>query len=889
MKANKTQDLHLHCINISKLAVKILKKINVKQDLKINDFISYKDLEKICFFAALFHDFGKTDYAFQMYLNLKANQDTSNGVHVDLSEEKSFECSPRHNEISFYLLKEMGFNFFKNKNLNKIIQNISLWHHAQPSRKNEINSYKISQYLKKYRKENIKNIQEFLTKVMPYIESSGYSISYDEEVNNIFEPDDYNLSAYKMFYSQKGMMESVDIDSCLEDVNYEAITSLIKTVVISADRLVSSSKEKYTNGNALYSDFLKTFNKTDITKKINIMEKTFFPDSKRSKDQKKAVTKLTDVNRKGNIPVLSGAAGSGKTKIFLQYCARNFAQKIFIIAPRMIICEELFYEIKDKYLPNAKIEIITSNLNEYYNGETKEYGKSNNDEPEIVITTIDQIIKSITTHKNVDKILELAQNFVIFDEYHEYFKMSGFDLLFSELIKINSYFKKSNILLTSATPNNVFLETMLGLKTHGINNSIVKFETFNKKDFKIKYDFYKNDELKSNIGVLYDLRKNNNLDDIIFKELDKETKTIVVSNTATKAQLSYLLNCEDENSLLAHSKFSKNIKESNFKKIKESFGTIEPSKNNILRAGPIVQSSLNITSGRLITEITNPEETLQRLGRLNRFGDDVLGEFIISVPEKTLNPIESIKKSEIYAFLGRKYEKESVHAWINYLMKSIENNSNFKLADFYKVYDAFYKNGDHISIIKNELSKSILQSCKNISRNIFNPTENLLGEKSGRQKKNNLRGESIQVRMSSYMFSNKKVRNMSYYIDDISIAINDLLLNNNNSKHIYDSIQNIKKIDKDTKFPKNMNEKQFMAMAKSGKQSIYVSYTNDDLKIIEKEQDEDSIIYVKTEKEDVGYMKSKKVFLEFDNNEIKDEEKENIDDQENFDDETKED
>lgn len=868
MKANKLQELTKHCAAVAILAEKIFLHSSIlKDNALVNDIISREDIAKMIFYAALFHDLGKTDPEMQNYLSgVSEKKVFENGVHIDNNKRFSFEDHPRHNEISYFLLRELDINPFKSKIKNKIFKHAVLWHHAEPTRKEPITSSKIIEHLRLNEKDLLNNLVEFEKGIFKIFPNKKDDICLNlENFKEAFEADSYDLGKYKYFYNNRVMNDNTDFSVIHSDIMFEAISSLIRTVIITADRIISSSGLKYTNSNAMYSSYLRTLKDSGLRTKINDMEKSFFPKSDRSIRQKKTVTALTNVNKKsGVVPILSAPAGSGKTKIALQFCARTNSKRVYIIAPRMIICEELYYEIKDKYLPSAKISVITSDLAKYYDGSIEyDYNKHENYDCDIIITTIDQIIKTITTHKSVDLLLDLASNHVIFDEYHEYVKMSGFDLLFAELVSLCSLRERSNILLMSATNNPVFLENMLNIQTTGFNSSVVKFESFNHETYSLELKEFKNDENKKNISNIIDMSNAGLLDDPLYQAVDDDKKTIFVSNTATKAQLAFLLNSYEENSLLAHSKFSSETKNLNLKKIKRFFGSIDKDDScNILRAGPIVQASLNITSERLITEISSPENTLQRLGRLNRFGEKFTGEFIISVPTVVNMAFNELKNSEIFRYLSRRYEKESVYLWAKLLKANFGEKSEFKIKDFYDIYEEFYNDANVSSIVRKEILSSLKESYKNIARNIFNPSEAILANKKKVfKKRNNLRNDSVAVKMAIYAFNkNKKIVNTVFYEDDISISINDLFLNNNNKKLVYETIKSIKKLDPENKLPKNINENQYIGLAKSGSQSIYVSFTTNDLTTLEKEeQDEDSIIYIKTDDCDVGYIKLKKL------------------------------
>ena len=370
-------------------------------------------------------------------------------------------------------------------------------------------------------------------------------------------------------------------------------------------------------------------------------------------------------------------------------------------------------------------------------------------------------------------------------------------------------------------------------------------------------------EYNDNINVL------TNESNPFFNVSDKK-KTIVISNTATTAQLSYLKNMDHENSMLAHSKYTKEDKVNILKNVKSKFAAI--SNDNItLRSGPILQASVNITSERLITELTNPENTLQRLGRLNRFGDGIVGEFIIGTPNKALLGPNSTGFSPVLSLLGRNNERESVIKWFSFLTSRLSNV--FQLSDIYGLYKEFYESPEVKKILSKELEAKLKNSYKNICKNIPDPI--VMPKVSSSKKKLaklSLRGESFFVKIANYAVENGSIGLSDSYSDNITLSKEDILLYEEDYQFVHETMKQFEiinpKADKKTKdmvsrLKKAKTDKKakvYMGLAKSADMPIVMSFSSGHLSKLNKSGNKDnSIVYLKSKKQNIGYIKLDKL------------------------------
>ena len=104
----------------------------------------------------------------------------------------------------------------------------------------------------------------------------------------------------------------------------------------------------------------------------------------------------------------------------MEWALNVSAKKILWICPRVQICQGLYKDLtSEDYPPNANIEIHTGEYKKISN--IKEVlEEKNHFTGDIVITTIDQIINSIITHRQISTLALFMNSTIVFDEFHEY-------------------------------------------------------------------------------------------------------------------------------------------------------------------------------------------------------------------------------------------------------------------------------------------------------------------------------------------------------------------------------------------------------------------------------------------------------------------------------------
>ena len=847
------QPLEQYLFAVGYLAYKIVK-----------SFVKEKSLTKSVFIAGCLHDIGKIDPAFQAWIANQTEKKSvpellDGGEHINKLGKFSFENHPRHNEIStllYYLL-----NTAKKREQNRVMHAI-YWHHAKPIRKAPFtrfdNIYKKfkkntdnSELLKTYSvfKQLVDDINMISKNyVMDNPMLLDHFLSCPDE-DRLYELDDKLLPAYKR-YSEG----NEDIQDYTHNIADNARNNLVRAAVISADRLVSALSCEVLN-QYIETSRLDSLLTSLLTKKCNLYDEIQIcldgfkqrpnANHKRNTQQTIAAEQLAEKEpEESAVKVLSGAAGCGKTKIALEWAAKTNVKKIIWICPRVQVCQGLIKDLTAaEYLPQTKIELNTGEFKLLYQfgNEPQELPEEASFSGDIVITTIDQVLNTITTHSKVTGLIHYMEAHIVFDEYHEYIAMPAFNLLFSELVECKKLQQEyANVLLVSATPHYFFLEELLEID----RDDIVEVESFNQSDYQIRFDYF--DESKHDeSNPLYKTQANN---------------TFVISNTAITAQLSFIKNQRYENALLIHSKFKKSDKSLIFNQLFESFKYKGNKEFDVLRAGPIVQASLNISCDQMITEFTTAENWLQRLGRLDRFGQNKQPNlYITAVPDmvKTGKEVGGCAR-----FLGHLNSYRSAKAWRNFLLNNGIDKKPVSLAEIYQCYQDFYDDSDSYDAVEEDLIMALKQSAIMINKQVLDPISfpNRKNAKSRtmRIKRNSLRGNNRFVQMARCEVNEKsELKFLNQYAYDQSdmdanlTASVELIFGYGDSKRDLLSFMvkkhhNIKNTKKSYKDSMTLNE------ARNPETPIYLSYTPEDLARVQASSHAYALYYVKGIQQVIG-------------------------------------
>jgi CRISPR-associated endonuclease Cas3-HD len=534
---------------------------------------------------------------------------------------------------------EISWAYLTKKINDEQILNAVYWHHARPIniKLKKINEYNDADTILKSVSENDLFSLDNLFNTLNI--SNNYIISSDvnKEIPNLFKKDIQNFN--------------------LENSEF----MLIRGCVISADRCISSLENlDNINNDNIIKDILSGNILGDISTPENYDEKRF----QRQQD----IVTFIESNKTS---IVKAPAGFGKTIIGILWAKKN-NQKTIWVCPRNIVAETVYENIENELTAlklNCSIEL-------YLTGQRKKTN-INNERPifdsDIIITNIDSLMSPLVNNGVAERLFTIHKANVICDEFHE---IVSDDPLFAAFIiymrSRHNICKGCNTLLLSATPSiiNLMWDTDDN-KTQILPNEREHYEP--------QHDGY------------YEL----NFSDKLPEEAVKGS--LLVCNSVSLSQHNYKF-CKYTN--IIHSKYTTTDRKQKDENLKSFFGKNKTGvvDGESLSAALVVQAAMDISFLHLYDSVCSPESTLQRIGRVDRWGT-------FQSMKPTINFINTSYSKAENGAINTVYSKELQKEWLNFLERKLKNQKqNIDLKELYSLYNEFYTIPSIRILVKNYIN-----------------------------------------------------------------------------------------------------------------------------------------------------------------------------------------
>ena len=441
---------------------------------------------------------------------------------------------------------------------------------------------------------------------------------------------------------------------------YEKV--FLRTILITSDRLVSEYSKKSVK------EIIK-ISKDNLNK-----DNPYSFENMPFKDEdsvKRFKVQNSIVDECGKTSIAKAPGGFGKTLLGLLWSIKSNKKTIWV-CPRNAVAKSVYKSI----LNEAKDFSVDINVELYLTGEVKEKNNDTDDfSSDIIVTNIDNFLKP-TIDNNMSKNLNFINSAnVVFDEYHELVQQSPLFPLFTYIMNIRHNYTNSETLLLSATPVEYLTKKWdtVGNNTKILPNSESHYKPIHSKKYKI------------NIIPKLDLSK-----------IKEGESNLIIFNTVKNAQKVY--STINSKSKMIHGNYENDDKEVLFNWIFEKYGKHGDKKEvESVVSSTIIQASLDISFNNLYESILSPENTLQRIARVNRWGENDTS--VINIFDYN-DRSENLLKDSIY-------DKNLRLKWFNEVKKY--DGKSLTLEELYEVYNKFSNtHSKEISVyIRNTYNKAL--------------------------------------------------------------------------------------------------------------------------------------------------------------------------------------
>jgi CRISPR-associated endonuclease/helicase Cas3 len=602
--------------------------------------------------AAFCHDVGKCTDFFQN-ITLSSLQDEDKKTLINKLYPNIKEQHPRHNEISW-----MYCALRANKSFSSLALQAIYWHHGTFLYQDEIeirNSNIIWQQLSKF-----EDPKEIFNKINDLLNQGKKYFSFD--IEKYFEIlNEENVKVQKIFEAPLSVTTDIKNSHRL----------LIRSCIVRADHITSSLtcvqlKDIIENDNAqLYFNKSKAYELIDVS-------------CPESYQQERFQTQQNCVLECEKTTIVKAPAGAGKTIIGIMWALQKHKQ-VYWVCPRNSVAEGVYKNIIEELRALNLTNDVSVEL--FLTSERKECTHESLDvcTSRIIVTNIDNLLSPMVAHKDVKRIFDINNSFVILDEFHEYLSLEEDEALLAAFITYmrarNLCCKNTQTLLLSATPTILHMLWDSGKNpTKLLPNKNEHYPAQHKKEYFVscENEFITTPSAKS------------------------LTMYLAIKNVQEYFKQNYTQIC--------HSKYTKEDRKKTFEYLLDKFGKNGNKEDTVISA-PILQAALDISFNELYKSSESPESDVQTIGRINRWGE------INNVCN--LHMLDLKHNARERSATQNRYDLSLSRKWYEFLQENIKEKSLITLDELYVLYNDFNNqfNKDINDFIVKKLEESFKQLC----------------------------------------------------------------------------------------------------------------------------------------------------------------------------------
>ena len=589
---------------------------------------------------------------------------------------------------------------------------------------------------------NISNSDfDIISNVLYWHHAQAPDINDSNSLNSISIDSVYDRDSIKDYLSECGICSYVDLRTEETDLhvpnffvgNVDSKANskilIVRAIVIKSDWIVSSGKS--------YDISINTFTPIKLESYKCPIEFNVDRFSEQMLNIKKSLNHHTII--------CNAPAGYGKTYMGLVW-ALTTNKHILWVCPRNAIIISVYKSI----LFLLKLLQLDTGVEMIYGGERQDSNKNDDDICQITITNIDAVVQPMASSSKSGLQYHMLESTIVFDEYHEFVSDSPIYAAFCILLQARHNNLHAQQILLSATPIELPLD-------YTETNKVLVLPERNKH-----FSSQHNNEYTCNVVKA------------VPDHIDDDT--FVIYNAIKNAQ-------QHDNTLCLHSKYTIEDRNNKFKLLYDAYGKGGSGSKIPVASAPIMQASLDVSASHLYDSVSSPNNTMQRIGRCDRFG---------TCNERTISFLITENKSE-QKYIDMNCSQILYTLWINYIKENM--CGTFTLDELYEKYNAFNLQNkkqiiNYLNVKKKESLKTLLNDC--LPKRPFKEVDK---HKQSRVSGGNIRNPEISIQYIVWDVENNK------YVGPFSIAVSEFKKEYNNfGTHTESTLNKISREVKDT-FP----------------------------------------------------------------------------------------